>query len=190
MGLGSNKPWIHGKKKTQPTTLVSFAFNKQLVYLRTGRIPCSLCREFLNCTVNIRLIFCYLSQLVSVGAWQLMGKQIPKTGWVWICNRVKAAIGVYYGWTKGMIALGNDTLPGGIMSLEWNHRLKQSAVNLSRPLFCVGCSLVPSKNLEQALWATVHSQDTSSGQVLSPHEWMGCVLGYRSIWCPVIREQS
>lgn len=65
-GLGSNKPWIHAKKP--PTTLVSFAFDKQLIWLRTGRIPCSLCGEFLGYTVNIRVIFGYLRQLASVGA--------------------------------------------------------------------------------------------------------------------------
>lgn len=89
-----------------------------------------------------------------------------------------------------MIAEALSTLAGGMMPWEWIHRLKQSAVNLSRALICAGCSLAPLKNLEQALWAAVHSQDTSSGRVLSPDKLMTCVLGYRSMWCSVVREQS
>lgn len=50
-----------------------------------------------------------------------------------------------------MVAEALSTLAGGMMSWEWIHRLKQNAVNLSKSLFCAGCSLAPLKNLEQAL---------------------------------------
>lgn len=50
-----------------------------------------------------------------------------------------------------MIAEALSTLADGMMSWEWIHRLKQRAMNLSRPLFCAGYSLAPLENLEQAL---------------------------------------